>query len=114
MNRRKAENEKAIKALARKGWSRRRVARELGLDRATVGRYWPEAASNAAISTAGSEVKGGSSNAAISTLGSEAVGEANEAISIAGSNVAARPSLSAQRCYLDFVCDHQFRPVINR
>lgn len=127
MNRLKVENEKAIKALARKGWSRRRVARELGLDRATVGRHWPEEPANTAISITGSEDTSASSNAAILTLGSESVAEANAAISTAGSAVALKAGrqshcepfkeliegwckkrLSAQRIYQDLVFEHQF------
>jgi transposase len=127
MNRLKVENENAIKALARKGWSKRRVARELGLDRATVGRHWPEAPPNAAIPTLGSQSNPASSNAAISTLGPETVVEVNTAISTAGSRVAASAGrqshcgpfreliegwcakrLSAQRIYQDLVCEHQF------
>lgn len=127
MNRLKVENENAIKALARKGWSRRRVARELGLDRATVGRHWPEAPPNAALPTLGSEPGTASSNAAISTLGPEMVVEANAAISTAGSergSPAGRRShchlfekeieawcqarLSAQRIYQDLVSYYQF------
>ena len=111
MNQLKVENENAIKALARKGWSRRKVARELGLDRATVGRHWPEAP-NTAISTPGSEAVEGASNAAISTAGSKPS-------STPGRQSHCQPfeeqikggckeRLSAQRIYQDLVCEHQF------
>ena len=107
MNRLKVESEKAIKALARKGWSRRRVARELGLDRATVSRHWPldPSDSNTAIPTLGSEA---GSNAAISTAGSKAGRRSHchpFAEQIEGWY---RARLSAQRIYQDLVCQHQF------
>ena len=79
----------AIIALWERGWSRRRIARELGIHRETVARYvrlaqggWRPgravpAGSNPAISTPGSEAREGpadscgtDSNPAIATLGS--------------------------------------------
>lgn len=112
MNRLKVENENAIKALARKGWSRRRVARELGVDRATVGRHWPEGPPNPAISTAGLPAAQPSSNAAISTAGSAACLKQGRQShcevfkELIASWCAKR--LSAQRIYQDLVSDHQF------
>ena len=41
MNQLKVDLKQAITALAGKGWSKRRVARELDLDRSSVRRYWP-------------------------------------------------------------------------
>jgi hypothetical protein len=62
-------------------WSRRRIARELGIDRETVGRYLLLA--KPAISTAGAE---GTCEAkpAISTVGTEGTCEAKPAISTTG------------------------------
>jgi DNA-directed RNA polymerase specialized sigma24 family protein len=45
----------SILTLAAHGWSRRRIARELDLDRETVGRYLRLVRSKPAISTPGSE-----------------------------------------------------------
>jgi transposase len=71
-----------IYSLSDRGWSRRRIARELGIDRETVGRYLRLA--KPAISTAGLE---GADEAkpAIPTAGFEGVGEAKPAIPTAGS-----------------------------
>jgi predicted transcriptional regulator len=70
-----------IYSLSDRGWSRRRIARELGIDRETVGRYLRLA--KPAISTTGSE-EAGEAKPAISTTGSEEASEAKPAISIAG------------------------------
>ena len=114
----------AIKALSSKGWSRRRIARELGIDRETVGRHLGRA--NPAIPAPG-PVDATVSNPAIPAPGSgdlPAQGpEANPAIPPTGS-VAGRRSqceafravigvgieqgLSAQRIYQDLVSDHAF------
>ena len=61
----KVSLEKTICTLYGRAWSRRRVARELGIDRETVGRYLLLA------------------KPAISTTGSEEAGEAKPAISTA-------------------------------
>ena len=58
-----------IYSLHDRGWSRRRIARELGINRETVGRYLLLA------------------KPAISTTGVEGAGEAKPAISIAGKSV---------------------------
>src|SRR6202048_3757910 len=70
-----------IYSLSDRGWSRRRIARELGIDRETVGRYLRLA--KPAISTTGLE-GAGEANPAIPTAGSEEAGEAEPAISTAG------------------------------
>src|ERR1700722_10575534 len=73
-----------IYSLHGRGWSRRRIAGELGIDRETVGRYLRLA--KPAISTTGleeaSEVK-----PAISTAGFEEAGEVKPAISTVGNGV---------------------------
>jgi transposase len=130
MNRLKMDIEQAISNLSRGGWSQRRIARELGIDRETVARYRRLArqaqASNPAISPAGSETVQ-EPNPAIPPTGSEgrsdAEGSSNPAISPAGSK-AGRAShcepfaafikeklnhgLTAQRIYQDLVAEHQF------
>jgi predicted transcriptional regulator len=45
-----------IYSLADRGWSQRRIARELGINRETVGRYLRSADAKPAILTAGVEV----------------------------------------------------------
>ena len=61
-----------IYSLHERGWSRRRIARELGIDRETVGRYLLLA------------------EPAISTAGIEGAGEAEPAISTAGKSIGRR------------------------
>ena len=64
----KVEIQIAIKALKTKGWSQRRIARELDINRETVARYWEEEpVSKPAISTPGSGPQ--DSKPAISTAG---------------------------------------------
>ena len=112
----------SILALAGNGWSNRRIARELGIHRETVGKYLLLARSKPAISILGSEPDP-DSNPAISTPGSESGSGSKPAISTAGSAVgrqslcqphlpqivaAVAVGLSAQRIYQDLVCDHGF------
>jgi transposase len=118
-----------IIALRRRGWSRRRIARELGIDRDTVGRHLrlAGAGANAAIAPTGSAPIEAESNAAIAPTGSE---PSDTALSPATDGAApgcrgvGRPSdcapyrtlivaandqgLSAQRIYQDLVNDHGF------
>src|SRR5467141_4890142 len=94
-----------IYSLNDRGWSRRRIARELGIDRETVGRYLLLA------------------KPAISTTGSEEATEVKPAISTAGNGVGRRSQceplaevirakvevgLSAQRIYQDLVEENGF------
>jgi transposase len=124
-----------IYSLDGRGWSRRRIARELGIDRETVGRYLRLA--KPAISTAGLEEAGetkpaistaefeeaGEAKPAISTTGFEEAGEVKPAISTAGNGVGrksqceplaevilakAELGLSAQRIYQDLVGENGF------
>ncbi len=66
-NRLKMAVTETIQTLRRRGWSARRIARELGVDRETVARQLraPPADSNAAIAPAGSASADDGSNAAI-------------------------------------------------
>ena len=61
----------SILTLAGNGWSNRRIARELGINRETVGKYLMLARAKPAISTPGSEPDP-DSKPAISTAGSAA------------------------------------------
>jgi len=104
----------AILRLSRRGWSQRRIARELDVDRETVARYIQRATladSNPAIPTAGSETSG-PPNPAISTAGTAAVSASKPAISTAGRQSLCRrwrelieamieQGLSAQRIWQD-------------
>jgi transposase len=109
-----------IYSLHGRGWSRRRIARELGIDRETVGRYLLLA--KPAISTTGVEGTG-EAKPAISTAGAEGTGEAKPAISTAGKSVGRKSQceplaeaimakvevgLSAQRIYQDLVEESGF------
>ena len=107
MNRLEVSLQHSIVALAANGWSHRRIARKLKVNRETVGRYLRLAEAKPAISTPGSEPQEGS-KPAISTAGSEA-----------GRQSLCRPwqsrieealvlGLSAQRIYQDLVADHGF------
>jgi len=105
VNQLKVHIQQSIVSLNEQGWSKRKIARELGLDRGTVGKYLAKA-----------------SKPAISHTGSEEGADPKPAISQAGS--AGRPSLcqplrqqieqavaaglSTQRIYQDLVAEHQF------
>jgi transposase len=121
----KVSAQETIYSLTDRGWSRRRIARELGVDRETVGRYLRLRA-NPAISTPGSDTKGAlESNPAISTSGSDTSGalESNPAISTSGRGAGRKSQcepltetisakieagLSAQRVYQDLVTENGF------
>ena len=111
-----------ILTLAGNGWSNRRIARELGINRETVGKYLLLARPKPAISTPGSD-SDPNSKPAIPIPGSEPVPDSKPAISTAGSaagrqslclplspqiEAAVAVGLSAQRIYQDLVCDNGF------
>ena len=81
---------KAIKALALKGWSGRRIAREPAANRETVARYL------------------GSSNPAISPLGSRSGRRSLCEVHLTEITLAIEQGLSAQRIYQDLVTGHAF------
>lgn len=111
MNQLKMSLQQSIIALRNNGWSRRRIARELGIYRSTVAKYLRAASPSV------------DSKPAIVPPGSENDPGAKPAIVPAGAR-AGRPSqcqawevqiqtgmeggLSAQRIYQDLVTDHQF------
>ena len=127
-------HQQSIQSLHQKGWSNRRIARELGIDRRTVAQY-VGVSKCSTISTAGSEAETGDSIAAkctsISSAGSGAPEESKCAISTTGSlrdgagASAGRKSqceplaqiiatkmelgLSAQRIYQDLVAQNAFK-----
>lgn len=97
----------SIATLAAKGWSSRKIARELDLDRETVRRYRPAPDSKPAIpptgSTAGSDPKPASVPA-----GSKA-GRASQCAPLSAIiEPALLAGLSAQRIYQDLVAGHGF------
>lgn len=116
----KVNEQNTILQLAAQGWSRRRIARELKIDRKTVRRYLHEAAKSPTISTPGSD-EADDSKSPISTpgelTGATLVTQVLEA-------EAGRPSfcephrerisaklelgLSAQRIYQDLLAEVQF------
>ena len=81
----------SILTLAGNGWSNRRIARELDINRETVGKYLLLARPKPAISTPGSEPDP-NSKPAIPISGSEPSPDSKPAISTAGS-AAGRQSL---------------------
>jgi transposase len=70
-----------VVTLHQQGWSLRRIARTLGLDRATVGRYVRrgDAANAASNLSAGSDMGGESNAATILSTGSDGIAAANAA-----------------------------------
>jgi len=137
MNQLNVNLQHSILTLAGNGWSHRRIARELDINRETVGKYLLLAQSKPAISTPGSEPDP-NSKPAIPTSGSGSVAEAKPAILTSGSEAdpTAKPAistlgstagrqslcqpwrpqieaavavgLSAQRIYQDLVGEHGF------
>jgi len=134
MNQLKMDIQQTISTLSRGGWSQRRIARELGIDRETVARYRRLARQveepNPAIPPAGSESVGGLKPAIVppgpevATVPSHPPTEpANPAISPTGSKpgrvshcerfetfikAGLDASLSAQRIYQDLVSEQKF------
>jgi len=97
----------SILTLAANGWSQRRIARELNVNRETVGRYLRLATSNPAISTLGSELPP-DSKPAISTPGSVAGRQSLCLPWLPQIEAAVSVGLSAQRIYQDLVVEHAF------
>ena len=116
----KVNEQNTIQQLAAQGWSQRRIARELNVDRKTVRRYLREAAKSPTISTPGS-AESAESKSPISTPG-EPIGA--EVVTAVLEAQAGRPSfcdphrerigakleagLSAQRIYQDLVIEVDF------
>src|SRR5271165_339668 len=97
----------SILTLAAHGWSHRRIARELDINRETVGKYLRLVNSKPAISTPGSE-SDPAPEPAISTPGSTAGRQSLCQPHLTQIEAAVVVGLSAQRIYQDLVCDHGF------
>ena len=98
----------SILTLAEHGWSHRRIARELDINRETVGKYLGLARSKPAISTPGSESDPGA-KPAISTPGSTVGRQSLCQPWLPQIERAVSLGLSAQRIYQDLVGEHGFR-----
>ena len=115
VNQLKVANVLSIKALHAQGWSRRRIARELGINRETVARHLKEASKPAPAPTGpndpkpakappGSEMSADVSKPAKAPTGSGSLCEPfREAI-----EAKIEQGLSAQRIFQDLVTEHGF------
>jgi transposase len=99
-----------IRTLDKKGWSRRRIARELGINRRTVGKYIASKASNCTISTAGAGIDSKevtNSKCTISTTG--APGRKSSCLKYHNYiEERIKKELTAQRIYQDLICEKSF------
>jgi transposase len=117
----KVSLQQSIQVLHSRGWSHRRIARELGIHRKTVASYVEQ--SKLPISTAGSGDPD-AAKVAISTAGSESAPDSKAAISTTGSpagrvslcreflpaiTAAVTSGLSATRIHQDLVSEHGFK-----
>ncbi len=110
MNQLSVSLQHSITTLAAQGWSARRIGRELGIHRETVGRYLRSAASDSkpAIPPPGSAA-GPESKPAILPSGPP-VGRTSQCAPWSGViERSVTSGLSAQRIYQDLVADHGFR-----
>ena len=124
MNQLKVNQQHTIIALHEQGWSKRRIARELALDRATVRKYLAASAAKPATLQTGSGQAEGSKSPTPHT-GSAEVTEAKPPTPQTGSDSKSGPAslcdpwrepiaaafqagLSVQRIYQDLVVEHQF------
>ena len=118
----KVSHQEAIRGLHQKGWSQRRIARELGIHRQTVNRYSEGDSKCTSISIPGFGEESDSKCTTISNSGSESVVGREPAVSIAGRfgrkswcepfeaaiNSKMGTGLSAQRIYQDLVEEKGF------
>lgn len=117
MNQLKVNDQQSIVTLHEKGWSKRKIARELGLDRVTVRKYL--AAAKSPTPHTGSETDGDSKSPTLQA-GCESSAESKSPRVQTGSasslcapwreqiGKALDAGFSVQRIYQDLVCEHQF------
>lgn len=106
MNQLKVNQQQSIIALFEQGWSKRRIARELGLDRLTVRRYLAVAAAKSPTPRTGSDEAAQAKSPANPRTGSgpeSLCGPHQPAI-----KAALEAGLSVQRIYQDLVAAHGF------
>ena len=108
MNQLNVSLQHSITTLAAHGWSHRRIARELDINRETVGKYLRLVISKPAISTAGSPGDP-AAEPAISTLGTTAGRQSLCRPWQPQIEAAVSVGLSAQRIYQDLVGEHGFK-----
>jgi transposase len=118
----KVSHQEAIRSLHEKGWSQRRIARELGINGRTVRRYIQGESKCTTISTPGSSEESNSKCTDISTPGSERVVGRESVVSVADHlgrksrcspfeaaiDLKMQAGLSAQRIYQDLVEENGF------
>ncbi len=109
MNQLKVNQRQTIVSLREQGWSKRKIARELALDRATVRKYLAGAIAKSPTPHTGSET-GTESTSPTPHLGS-AVGPGPASVCDRWGEAIAKAwqaGLSVQRIYQDLVAEHQF------
>src|SRR5512142_1624415 len=106
-----------IRTLHRRGWSQRRIADQLGVNRETVARHLrrPEPDPKPAITPTGSEPADDTTKPAIAPTGSDTVPPPRGSGRVSGCEPwralitdKADQGLSAQRIYQDLVADHGY------
>ena len=108
MNQLNVSLQHSITTLAAHGWSHRRIARELGIHRETVGRHLRLAGSKPAKVLAGS-ASDPAAKPAIPLTGCLAAGRQSLCVPLQSViESAVQAGLSAQRIYQDLICDHAF------
>ena len=108
MNQLKMEHQEAIITLIINGWSQRRIARELGIDRETVARYLrlarAQSASKPAIAPAGTDAEP-QPKPAITPAGTDAEPQPKPAIVPAGSGPGRKSGCEAFRAQITAGCE---------
>ncbi len=107
MNQLKVNEQQSIIALRERGWSKRKIARELGLDRVTVRRYLAAAGAKSPTPQTGSLEIGKSKSPGVHTGSGECSGSLCAPWQ-AQIQKAVEGGLSVQRIYQDLVSDHHF------
>ena len=110
MNQLKVSIQQSIYALADQGWSKRRIARVLGVDRATVARQLQKTAAKPATNPAHGSDECAAANAASNPAHGSRPGPPSLcAPFVTEIEAALTAGLSAQRIYQDLIRDHGFR-----